>query len=360
MIQFGCKLLVLIVLTTWVHAQAPQAWVRQTSLDTGLIYDIPLDPSNTTNNFTAGLELGENGSLFQLFAVGTAWDNNIYLLDSKLLKTYAPSATVEILTEDPYIKGDPVGMNHVHRTRADRPFSVSITVSGLVASATEDAERYVYFSCHGMNYNLNDYSGLNSSDYLIHESNLENGVQFIGPTYHELTSESPTLGCGAQVYRLIRYASDGVPATVLAEPKLEIWPVASASIENIEAGKLYIDKLPALIVHLNHLYPDSRTYAQIYKGEAVLGTRGTVLTGTERLFGEFYNAGFEETPTNVPQSVKLTITDLSNYAYRDGTYTLEIITETPFFNRSPERLYHVTFHVDRIISTRGNITSDEP
>jgi hypothetical protein len=336
-----------------------QAWVRQTVLDSGLIYDIPLDATKATNSFSAGLEIGEQGSLFQLFATGTAWDSTIYLLDSKLLRTYAPAASVEVETEDPYVRGDASGLNQIRRTRADRPFSVNITVSGLVPGGDDDAERYVYFACNGINYDTTSYSGLNQSSYLIQESNLENGVHNIGPVYHELTSTSPSLGCGEQSYKIIRYASDGVPATILAEPKVEIWPVATATVENVEAGKLYIDRLPTLILNLSHLYPDSRTYAQIYKGAAVLGTTGTVISGTELRYGRHYNPDLAEEPTNVPQTQKISITDLSNYAYRDGTYTLEIITETPFFGRTAERLFHVTFQVDRIISARGQISSDE-
>ncbi|MDP1591056.1 MAG: hypothetical protein Q8M07_25100, partial [Prosthecobacter sp.] len=92
---------------------------------------------------------------------------------------------------------------------------------------------------------------------------------------------------------------------------------------------------------------------------AVLGTAGTMIGGTELRYGRHYNSDLVEEPTNVPQTQKISISDLSNYAYRDGTYTLEVITETPFFGRTTERLFHVTFQVDRIISARGQITSDE-
>jgi hypothetical protein len=51
--------------------------------------------------------------------------------------------------------------------------------------------------------------------------------------------------------------------------------------------------------------------------------------------------------------------DLSNYASRDGIYTLEVVTETPFFNRAPERLAYVTFEVDRTISSRGQLSTAE-
>lgn len=350
-----------ILLTALATAQAqdPQAWVRQTVLESGLVYDIPLDGTQSINNFTAALPISEEGSMFQLFARGTAWDNNIYLLDTKLLRAYSPQITVDLQSEDPYVRGNSASTNYVRRTRADRPFSVNIKVSGLVPGSTDDAERQVYFACSGCSYSLDSFSGLGQTPFLIHESNLQNGNITLNALYHELPSASPSLGCGEQTYTIIRYASDGVPATVLAEPKLEVWPVATAAIENVSANQLFIDRIPSLIIRLNHLYPDSRTYAQIYNGEAVLGTTGTIINGTERRYGRHYNPDQLEEPTNVPQNLSISIDDLSNYAYRDGTYTLEIITETPFFGRTPERLFSVTFNVDRIISSRGQISTAE-
>jgi len=66
-----------------------------------------------------------------------------------------------------------------------------------------------------------------------------------------------------------------------------------------------------------------------------------------------------ESSTNVPQSLSVSIDDLSNYASEDGTYTLEVITHTPFFGRAAERLYHITFEVDRVITSRGQISTME-
>jgi hypothetical protein len=110
---------------------------------------------------------------------------------------------------------------------------------------------------------------------------------------------------------------------------------------------------------LKNLYPDSRTYAQIYPGPAVLGTQGAIIGGTDRKYGKFYNPDQAEEPTNVPQNLSLTIEDLSKYAAADGIYTLEVITCTPFFNREPERLLTVTFEVDRVITSRGQISTTE-
>ncbi len=351
---------IIVFLALWICQQLPaqsQAWVRQTVLGSALVYDIPINGTLNKNAFNSMLPIGDQGSLFQLFASGTAWDTNIYLLDSKLLYTYSPAAGCSITSEDSYVRG--TGNSCVYRTRADRPIDIRIGVSGLVDDGEELAEKCVYYACSGVKYDSTTYSSLNQPTRLLHESTLGNCNKSVSGVYHELDSASPSHACGEQSYKFIRYESDGVPATILTEPKVEIWPVATATIENIEHNKLYIDRLPAVIVKLKDLYPDSCTHVQIYKGTEALGKVGTVVEGTKHCFGRHYNPDLEGEPTNVPQCRTLSIPDLSNYANRDGTYTLEVITETPFFNRAPERLINITFSVDRTITTRGRISSSE-
>lgn len=337
---------------------AQESWVRQTDLTSGLIYDLPLGPNG--GDFTAALPISEQGSLFELFARGTAWDNNIYLLDSKLMRAYSPEVTVTVTSEDPYVRGDPASSNYVRRTRADRPFSLVYKVSGLIPGSTNDAERSVYFGSHIRAFDLESYSApADLAPSVLTEVEISNGEHDLSPLYHELPCANLTLGCGEQIYTFIRHAADGVPDTILAQPKVEVWPVAKGAIENVTGSQVFIDRIPSIVVRLQHLYPDSRTYVHIYSGSAVLGTSGTLINGTERKFGSFYNPDVEGEPTNVPQTLSFSMDDLSNYASRDGVYTLEVITETPFFNRAPERLAYVTFEVDRTISSRGQLSTAE-
>ena len=76
----------------------------------------------------------DSGARFELFAKGTAWDTNIYLLDTKYIRAYSPAASMDIETEDPYVRGDPTTGTYVKRTRADRPITLHAHVSGLVSS----------------------------------------------------------------------------------------------------------------------------------------------------------------------------------------------------------------------------------
>lgn len=345
------------VFATGLMAQTPEAWVRQTDLATGQIYDTPI--VGTGGSYTAPVRVNETGSLYELFARGTAWDTNVYLLDTKLIGTYNPVVSVTIDTEDDYVRGDPTGTTFVKRTRADRPYTMNIHVEGLVDASTSTAERTVYLAVNGRNFDATTYSGLNQPQYLLDDSNLENGDYVFGPLYHQLNSPTVSSGNGEQSFTIVRYASYLVPDTILMQPKIEIWPVPVATAANVSPGQVFIDRIPSIVVSFQHLYPDSRTYVQLYKGGQVLGTVGTLVNGTERRFGRHYNPEQVEEPTNVPQSFSISIDDLSNYTPDDGHYTLEVITHTPFFNRAPERLFHVTFEVDRVITSRGQISTRE-
>ena len=350
-------LLLFTAIAAPVLAQEAEAWVRQTDLATGQIYDTPIIGSGGT--YTAPVRVNETGSLYELFARGTAWDNNIYLLDTELIGTYNPEVSISIETEDSYVRGDPAGSSFVKRTRADRPFTVNIEVDGLVEGSTSTAERTVYLAVQGRNANPVTYSLLDQPQYLMEDANLENGTYTLGPLYHQLTSPTLSTGNGEQSFTLVRYASYMVPDTILVQPKVEVWPVASAIITNIAEDQLFIDRIPTVVINLQHLYPDSYTYVQFYSGDQVLGTTGTVVGNTERRFGLHYNPEQTGEPTNVPQNLSISIDDLSNYTARDGKYTLEVITHTPFFGRAPERLAHVTFEVDRVITSRGQISTKE-
>jgi hypothetical protein len=336
-------------------AQNSQSWVRQTDLTNGIVYDVPLGAYG--GDFEAPLPISEMGSSFQLYARGTAWDTKIYLLDTKLIRTYSPNVTVTVNSEDSYSRGDPNSTNYVRRTRADRPFSLNINVSGLAPNSGSQAERQVYFSVNTTPYDGSTYSSANQSETLLSETNLGNCTLSTGPLYQQINTTTPTAACGQHTYTFVRYASDGVPDTTLVQSKVEIWPVTQASLEGLASMQVFTDRIPTLTLRLRDLYPDSRTYAQVYQGPAVLGTAGTPIGGTERRLGQYYSP--QSQPTNVPQNFDVPIEDLSNYLPKDGIYTVEVITETPFFGRAPERLLAITFEVDRVISSRGQLGTAE-
>ncbi len=343
---------------TSLFGATTDSFVRQTDLATGQVYDMPY--TTPGGAYTAPLSVSNLGAKFELFARGTAWDTKVYLLDTKLVYAYAPAVAVTISTEDPYVSGDASSGTYVKRTRADRPFTVTTNISGLVTgNGASAAETSVYYTVAGMDYDAATYSALNQPSYTLHSYNLANGSLTWGPVYHELHSSLLVNGCGQQTYTFVRYAADQVPDTILAQPTLQVWPVTTATVANISAGQVLIDRIPSITVTLKHLYPDSRVYVQIYSGNAVLGKVGTLITGSERRYGAYYNAGQGAAATNVPQDTTITIDNLSSYASSGGVYTLEVISETPFLGRSGERLVSLSFEVSGPITTRGVFSSSE-
>ena len=338
------------------QAQQSQAWVRETDISTGQMYDIGLQPLG--GGFTPTLAISEAGNRFELYARGTAWDTKVYLLDTKLIRAYSPAAAFTIDTGDPYVRGDVDSGRFVKRMRADQTYSVTLQVSGLVPGSASAAENSAYYVVNATNYNPVTYSGLDQEEYEIFSRVLPNGTLASGPMEHELTTPGK-YACGEMKFTMVRWAADGVPDTIIAQPKIEIWPVAKATIENIAENQVFIDKIPLVIFNYKDLYPDSRTYAQIYKGRYVKGTVGTVVQTTERKYGTHYNPGVGTEPASVPQTLAVGVEGLSNYTPKDGVYTVEILTETPYDSRQPVSLQKVTFEVDRVISSRGKLSTAE-
>ena len=103
---------------------------------------------------------------------------------------------------------------------------------------------------------------------------------------------------------------------------------------------------PHARVVCNDPYPDSVTYAQIYKGQPELGTSGRIIGSSVVSFN-----------TYAPQDavVPLTVSDAD--IKEDGTYTIEVLTVTPFDERRPERVTYVTFEIDRTIKVNGTLAT---
>ena len=130
-------LLLLGTVQASAQASAYTNFIRQSQQDTGVVWDMPVVPSGSS---PSALVLGSGGSLFQLWTIQQASAAD-YLLDQKLVGAYLPTADIKITTLDPYSK--------VHRTRVDQPFTVTITVGGLLTGANAPlAATQVLFERH--------------------------------------------------------------------------------------------------------------------------------------------------------------------------------------------------------------------
>jgi len=351
----------LLAIAGGAHAQTdPQAFVRRTHLDTGEQYDFPPIDTSGSQSFSEN-EVRLDGALFELWATDV-WGRNLMIVDQKTVNAYAPEATIEFTSEDSYSRGDLKTLSYVQRTRADRPFFVTIQLEGFVYLD----DNQMLYTVDRTRFSPLTYAPDPSQPIVASDAPRElitNINEDLEPEFQSisLSGEDPLYACGRQTYTM-RW-TDPVFASVgggidLVKAAIEIWPMTKVELVGIEEGKMYVDRLPLTTLRLEHLYPDSRTYLRIYQGTQNLDAVGTVIDGTESRKGSFYDHGAAD-PT-VPQSyTPVDLVDLSKYTPTDGTWTLEVITHTPFF-RDGESLFHVTFQVDRIISTRGQLSVREP
>ncbi|BCU79074.1 hypothetical protein [Luteolibacter sp. LG18] len=295
---------------------------------------------SSTGSQQSDLAINPGGARFELWTVKSS-PLTSYLLDSKYVGSYVPMATVSIRSEDPYTT--------IPRTRADRPFYVDITVSGLLSGASDPvASKSVNFLRHKQSYGASGTGvGIDRTQAtLISTSSIAvNGSQTLTYSMTSLTATPQTKVRGEERYSIYSLDDYQAPAAQLASQFIQIWPVADGSIAGITSNQLIRFALPTVTLTLNDLYPSSTTYAQVYEGAAVLGKVGTVVPGSSLVVNE-----------TIPQSRVLTLTNWDKIFDADGKWTLELVTSTPF---GVERLAYVTFNLDRTIQVNGNVNTIE-
>ena len=136
---------------------------------------------------------------------------------------------------------------------------------------------------------------------------------------------------------------DGENASlVLATAQVQIWPLATASINVLEENASYA-LVPSFTVDLTNVYPESQTYIQLYPGSSEPGTEGTMLNESVLVHRDV------KTRNGV-----LSFPNLGTHLTEDGLYTIEVITKTPF---GEDILESLTFEFDNTIEIRGNFNT---
>lgn len=353
--------------------------------------------------------IGSGGATFELWIKGSPPDTNVYFADSKVVNAYSPTGVFTIETEDPWIVGSPSsGFNYIKRTRADKGYSCTVLVSGLktTEAGAPLSSKEIRLDRKGLNYFLSDhvnvitgdpergpYSALNWADKLPKDAtsyNIEkytiskNGKYTYVFPCNMLTAADSTKACGEEQLILTRYADlnpDGsvlMAATPVKKATMQVWPVSSVEImglvpgqtvtENLVSNLVVTDVIPQVAVRYKEMYPDSKTYCQVYAGPASLGKAGTKLPGSVKPVGKYYHdEPFTEKgevptpaysdPATIPQNFETPLINLNPYCATNGLWTMEVITETPFNSRAPERLLYITFTVDKGATIRGQITT---
>ncbi|MCB1230060.1 MAG: hypothetical protein KDN19_07335 [Verrucomicrobiae bacterium] len=331
--------LALLTLAAPVASQGQEYtnFIRQIQYPSGVTRDVSVEQ---TGEQESPLSIDPGGARFELWTVKNT-PLTSYLLDNKYVGAYIPTAYISIQTEDPYPTQP--------RTRADRPYWATIEVTGLL-SGDEDppASKQVRVTLHAQSYGENG----NGDDIDRNDANLiaqgyisGNGSYNLNFTYHYIPSTNSTKARGEERLSVFSLEDYQAPADVITSQYVQIWPVADATITGIAQNGLYKSRMPDVNINLNDLYPDTRVYAQVYQGDAQLGTEGTIVPGSALIINH-----------SVPQDRVLTLSDWDDSFPDDGRWTMEVITVTPF---GTERLAHVTFELDRTIEFNGSVTTVE-
>lgn len=286
------------------------------------------------------LAINPGGARFELWTVSSDGPTS-YLLGSTYVGTYVPQATVTIRSEDK--------TSVIPRTRADRPFYVDYTVNGLLSGEDDpDASKSVKFLRHVQSYGAGG-TGVNldrTQATLLSQSYVETiGSQTLTFALNSVPGADRSKVRGEERFSFYSLEDYQAPESQIASQFIQIWPVADGTIAGITSGQLIRYTMPQLTLTVNDLYPNSTTYAQVYKGTAALGTTGTVVPGSALVVND-----------SIPQDRVLVVTNYDSVVTEDGKWTIELLTKTPF---GTDRLAYVTFKVDRTIDMNGTFTTIE-
>lgn len=329
-------------------------YIRQTQMPAGSTWDAS-DTVAPVGSGPSSLAINPGGARFDLWTVKSS-PLSSYLLDTSYVGTYVPLGQVVINSEDNYGRDltntGPVPSNlpaMIRRTRADRPFTVFATVSGLRSGADDPAaSKSVKFFRHVQSYGTTG-TGVNldrtQATLYSQVSIVTNSMQTLNYTLTSIPGSNRAKVRGEERFSIFSLADYQAPESQLSSQFIQIWPVADAAISGIAQSQLVKTAMPTLTLALNDLYPDSTTYAQVYRGDPALNKSGTVLPGSTQVISD-----------SVPQSRVLSISNYDSAFDGDGHWTMEILTLTPF---GIDRLAYLSFDLHRSIEVNGSFTTIE-
>lgn len=331
----------LILAATCAQAQEGYVnFIRQVQVPSGVQWDMSVATASSGDGTLAPLPVDTSGARFELWTVKSS-PLASYLLGTQFVGAYVPEAEVAIQSEDPYAV--------VPRTRADRPFTVTVTVSNLLSGAGDPAgAKSVKLLRHVQSYGAGGTGtslDRTQATLLSQVSLSQNGTRTLTYSVNSVPGADRAKVRGEERFSVFSLEDYQSPAGELGSKTVQIWPVADGSISGITEGEKIRKGTPPITLTANDLYPSSRTYAQVYKGAAQLGQTGKVIPGSSLIINDA-----------VPQNRVLTLKDYGSIFDSDGTWTIELLTETPF---GIDRLAHVTFDVNLTLRVNGMMSTLE-
>lgn len=325
------KLPLLIIALAGLNASAQSInsvnFIRQNQQETGVVWDMPVE---STGAASSALTLEEKGALFQLWSINQTTARE-YLLDQKLVGTYLPKADVKITTLDPYTV--------VPRTRVDKPFTLEISVDGLLTGdGIPEAAGKVLLERHIQAYAEGEIAldPVKVASNTSHSTAIiaQNGKTTLKFPASSLTATDPTKASGEEHFIVHALADSSIAQSQIASGKLQVWPVASGAILGIIPGKTYGVQTPTVTLKLNDLYPRSDTQFMLYEGSQIDSAGGTQLNAFPW-------------DSNAPKTTTITSNELDNAFEKNGTYTVALMSTTIY---GTELLCEpITFTIDRTI-----------
>jgi len=317
-------------------------FIRQIQQPSGVQWDMSVAAVSPTGGTLSALGIEPGGARYELWTVANTSPLTSYLLDTKYVSTYIPGATVAIRTGDStYVT--------IPRTRCDQPFWVDVTITGLLTGATNPtASESVNLLHYVQSYGVGGTGvGIdrNQATLLTTASITTNGLKTLTYTLTAIPGTPLTKIRGEERFSVFSIADYQSPSTQLAAQFVQIWPVTDGTITGITAGQIFRAAMPQVTFTLNDLYPSSRTYAQAYKGNPVLGTTGTVVPGSNLVISD-----------TIPSSRVLLVNNYDSIFDSDGVWTMELLTVTPF---GTDRLAYLTFTLNRTIEINSGMTTNE-
>ncbi len=324
---------------SWVSAQVTYTnFIRQVQFPSGLQKDVSVTPAGQQ---PSDLAIDPGGARFELWTVPSTLPLTSYLLETRYVGTYIPLASVAVRSED--------NTSSIVRTRADRPYYVDVVVSGLLSGATDpEPSKSVKFLRHVQSYGAGGTGvGIDRTQAILltQTTIATNGTQNLTFLVNSVPGANRAKVRGEERFSIFSLEDYQAPESQLASQFIQIWPVADGTISGIASNQLIQFSLPTVTLTLNDLYPSSTTYAQVYKGNPVLGTTGKIVPGSSLVIND-----------SVPQSRVLSLTNYDTIFDSDGRWTMELLTKTPF---GIDRLGFVSFDLDRTIQMNGSFTTIE-
>ncbi len=317
-------------------------YIRQFQMPADVTWDAS-DTVDPNGSKLSALAINPGGARFELWTIRSSSTTGLtsFPLESCYVGTYIPIANIVIRSED--------ATSEILRTRADRPFYVDITLTGLRNGASDpEPSKSVKFFRHVQSYGVAGTGvGIDRSQatLLTQSSIMTNGTQTLTYALNSIPGGNRSKIRGEERFSVFSLEDYQAGESQLASQFIQVWPVADGTISGISNNQMIKFNLPSLTLALNDLYPNSTTYAQVYKGNPVLGTTGTIVPGSAIVIND-----------SIPQNRVLSLTKFDGVFTSDGRWTMELVTLTPF---GTDRLHYISFDLDRTINMNTTVTTIE-